>query len=162
LSVKALRQQQLQKKSKSHFGNMAGPTSVSTAGSAAAPRIPMALQQVFMASQGGDDVEEIVAPKGNIGFRVFKRAWGVGRRIKKAKPMKAPSKSSLASDRSNGDNSTETAADATRKAMQKNVAVEVSISMALPHEITRWNLSLLTLLWPDRKKKRKKNRPRLF
>jgi hypothetical protein len=158
---KSLRgKQKLQKKSKSHFGNMAGPSSVGTVGSAATPRIPMALQQVFMASQRGDDVEEIAAPKGNTGFRIFKRAWGAGRRQKKAKPMKAPTKSSLSSDRSN--DSIETAADASRKAMQLNAQTEVSIFMALPNEIIRWNFSVLTLLWPGRNEKRKKNRPRLL
>jgi hypothetical protein len=111
---------------------MAGPNSVgtagtanSTAGSTATPRIPMALQQVFMASQRGDDVEKIAAPKGNIGFRIFQRA-GWGRRQKKAKPMKAPNKSSLSSDRSNGSRG-ETAADASRKAMQQNEKTEVSV-----------------------------------
>jgi hypothetical protein len=127
---------------------MAGPPSVGTVDSAATPRIPMALQQVFMASQRGEDVEKISAPKGNIGFRIFKRAWGVGRRGIKAKPMKAPTKSSLSSDRSNND-SLETAADATRKAMKENGKAEVSIFMALPDEIIRWNFSLLTLLRPD-------------
>jgi hypothetical protein len=104
---------------------MAGPSSVSTAGSTAAPRIPMALQQIFQASQGGADVEKIAAPKGNIAFRIFDRAgWG-GRRQKKAKPMKAPAKSSLSSDRSGS--SRDTAADASRKAMQKKAQAEVSI-----------------------------------
>ena len=120
---------------------MAGPPSVGTVDSAATPRIPMALQQVFMASQRGDDVEEIAAPKGNIGFRIFKRAWGVGRRGGiKAKPMKAPTKSSMSGDRDN--DSHETAADATRKAMKQNTQAEVSFHMALPNEIIRWNSSV--------------------
>ena len=95
---------------------MSGPSST--------PRIPEALQQIFMASQRGDDVEKIAAPKGNLGFRIFKRAWGVGRRGMKAKPVKAPIKSSMSSDRSRG--SHETAADATRKAMKENDQAEVS------------------------------------
>jgi hypothetical protein len=105
---------------------MAGPSSVGsgTVGSGTIPRIPMALQQIFQASQRGEDVEKISAPKGNVGFRIFERA-GWGRRQKKAKPMKAPTKSSLSSDRSAP--SRETAADASRKAMQQNGKAEVSI-----------------------------------
>jgi hypothetical protein len=86
----------------------------------------MALQQIFQASQRGEDVAKISAPKGNVGFRIFERA-GWGRRQKKAKPMKAPTKSSLSSDRSNASGGRETAADASRKAMQQNTQTEVSI-----------------------------------
>jgi hypothetical protein len=83
----------------------------------------MALQQIFQASQRGENVESITAPTGNVGFRIFQRS-GWGRRQKKAKPMKAPGKSALSADRSTS--SRETAADASRKAMQQNAKTEVS------------------------------------
>ena len=43
--------------------------------SSPSPRIPLALQQIFIQSQRGDEVEKIAAPRGGIGFRMFKRAW---------------------------------------------------------------------------------------
>ena len=79
------------------------------------PRIPLALQQVFLQSQRGENVEKIAAPRGNIGFRMFKRAWNGFRNrdgnTNPSKPirgslktssqgkvlMKAPSTSSLTS-----------------------------------------------------------------
>jgi hypothetical protein len=83
------------------------------------PRIPLALQQVFVASQQGAEVTE--APKQGLGFKIFQR-FGRTDRVKsvpKHKPKKsvAPSSSSLNSERSGS--TRETAADATRKAMKK-------------------------------------------
>lgn len=37
------------------------------------PRVPFALQQVFLKSSGGEDVQKIKAPKNGLGFRIFKR-----------------------------------------------------------------------------------------
>jgi hypothetical protein len=78
------------------------------------PRVPVSLQQIFTASQRGDDVSKIEAPSQGMGFKIFRRAWG--RKQKKSKAIKAPSTSSLNSERSGG--TRETAADASRKAMK--------------------------------------------
>jgi hypothetical protein len=85
------------------------------------PRVPASLQQIFTASQRGDDVGKITAPTQGMGFKIFRRAWG-GKQ-KKSKAIKAPSTSSLNSERSGS--TRETAADASRKAM-KNKAKPVS------------------------------------
>jgi hypothetical protein len=78
------------------------------------PRVPVSLQQIFTASQRGDDVSKIEAPSKGMGFKVFRRAWG--RKQKKSKAIKAPTTSSLNSERSG--TTRETAADASRKAMK--------------------------------------------
>ena len=85
------------------------------------PRIPLALQQIFLASQKGEDVEKIKPPEKGMGFRIFRRF--AGRRRAKMKPVKAPTTSSLHSERSN--TSRETAADASRKAMSKTESTQV-------------------------------------
>jgi hypothetical protein len=85
------------------------------------PRVPGILQDIFTASQRGDDVSKIEAPSQGLGFQIFQRAWG--RKQKKSKAIKAPSTSSLNSERSG--QFRETAADASRKAM-KNKAKPVS------------------------------------
>jgi hypothetical protein len=81
----------------------------------ATTRIPLALQQIFLASQRGDDVEKIKPPE-KLGFRIFRRFGGQIRRAKQ-RPVKAPTTSSLHSERSH--TSKETAADASRKAMSR-------------------------------------------
>lgn len=86
---------------------MVGPTATSN------PRIPLALQQIFLASQRGEDVEKIEAPKGGMGFRIFRRFGG--RYRGKQRPVKAPTTSSLHSERS--ETTRETAADASRRAI---------------------------------------------
>ncbi len=78
-------------------------------------RIPLALQQIFLASQRGDDVEKLKPPE-KLGFRIFRRFAGQTRRAKQ-RPVKAPTTSSLHSERSA--TSKETAADASRKAMSR-------------------------------------------
>jgi hypothetical protein len=85
-------------------------------------RVPSALQDIFTASQRGDDVSKIEAPSQGLGFQIFHRAWG-GKQKKKSKAIKAPTTSSLNSQRSGP--SRETAADASRKAM-KDKAKSVS------------------------------------
>jgi hypothetical protein len=79
------------------------------------PRVPLALQQIFEASQRGEEVHE--APKNGLGFRIFKRPFG--RKSKKLQTKQAavlaPRISSLHSERSVKGL---TAADASRKAMQ--------------------------------------------
>lgn len=77
------------------------------------PRIPLALQQIFVASQRGEDVDKIEPPKAGMGFRIFRRFGG--RKRTKQRPVKAPTTSSLHSERSV--TSRETAADASRKAI---------------------------------------------
>jgi coenzyme F420-reducing hydrogenase beta subunit len=91
------------------------------AGPAGAPRIPLALQQVFVASQQGEEVTD--APKQGLGFKIFQR-FGKKDKVQsmpksKSKPKKnvAPSSSSLNSERSGSTRAT--AADATRKAMKE-------------------------------------------
>lgn len=84
------------------------------------PRIPLALQQIFMQSQRGEDVSKIEAPKNGMGFRIFRR-FGAGRKKPKQRPVKAPTTSSLHSERSH--TSKETAADASRKAMGSGQSV---------------------------------------
>jgi len=91
---------------------MVGPTAT-----APNPRIPVALQQIFLQSQRGEDVEKISAPKNGMGFRIFRRFQGRTGRAKQ-RPVKAPTTSSLHSERSS--TSRETAADASRKAMSQN------------------------------------------
>jgi hypothetical protein len=86
------------------------------------PRIPLALQQIFLQSQRGEDVAKIAAPKNGMGFRIFRR-FGAGRRKPKQRPVKAPTTSSLHSERSA--TSKETAADASRKAMSSNKKLAV-------------------------------------
>ena len=100
---------------------MVGPA---TANSSASPRVPLALQQVFIASQRGDEIEKIEAPKNGLGFKIFQRAWGMRRR-KRPKPVRAPSLSSLNDERTTS--SRETAADATRKAIIKS-STKASVS----------------------------------
>jgi hypothetical protein len=78
------------------------------------PRVPVSLQQIFTSSQRGDDVSKIDAPSQGLGFKIFRRAWG-GKQ-KKSKAIKAPSTSSLNSERSGS--ARVTAADASRKAMK--------------------------------------------
>ena len=108
------------------------------------PRIPVALQEVFVASQSGQEVNADKAPKNGIGFRIFKRSNNNGsspsnnRRSHKTSSSSssatrhrvvAPKMSSLHKDRHNsGKSSTstsgtststrETAAEASRKAMK--------------------------------------------
>ena len=102
---------------------MAGPT-------ASSPRIPAALQQIFLASQKGEDVNKISAPSNGIGFRIFRRGWGRNSNKKatqRPRIVKAPTTSSLSSDRSNRSGSKASAADASRKAMkEKNSTKAVS------------------------------------
>ena len=87
-------------------------------GSTSGPRIPAALQQIFLQSQKGEDVSKISAPSNGMGFKIFRRGWGKKRAATKAaRIVKAPTTSSLASDRSVS--SKDTAADASRKAMKK-------------------------------------------
>jgi hypothetical protein len=91
---------------------MGGPSDI-TSGST---RVPASLQQIFTSSQRGDDVSKIDAPTQGMGFKIFRRAWGTKMK-KKSKAIKAPSTSSLNSERS-GLTTRETAADASIKAMK--------------------------------------------
>jgi len=76
------------------------------------------LQKVFLASQAGQDVEQITAPKRGLGFKIFRRAFGVGRNSSKnrrqAKMTRAPSFSSLMSERSS-----ETAGAQSKRVIQR-------------------------------------------
>jgi len=78
-------------------------------------RVPAALQQIFLQSQRGDNVEKISAPK-KLGFRVFGRK-GKQKGIQLGGDSKrgAPSLSKLYLDRGDGK---ETAASASRKAIR--------------------------------------------
>ena len=103
------------------------------------PRVPVALQQIFIASQRGDDVQKIAPPKKGLGFTIFKRSWG-GFKARRKAPMKAPGRSSLSDDRSvssMGSSSNysssmasgsiaNTAADASRSVISKSGSVAVS------------------------------------
>ena len=84
-------------------------------------RIPAALQQVFVSSQGGGDVEKIAAPNQGIAFRIFKRSDKSGNKKAPKKTLaptaQAQNPFAFLSRRSRGP----TAAEATRKAMKKNV-----------------------------------------
>mmetsp|Transcript_128236 Transcript_128236/g.191109 ORF Transcript_128236/g.191109 Transcript_128236/m.191109 type:complete len:391 (-) Transcript_128236:101-1273(-) len=90
------------------------------AGSTASPRIPAALQHIFVASQKGEDVQKISAPTNGMGFKIFRRGWG--KKQKKSRVVKAPTTSSLSSERSG---SRDTAADASRKAIKEKNAKSV-------------------------------------
>jgi hypothetical protein len=104
---------------------MAGPSSAPSSGN---PRIPVALQNIFEASQRGDDVNKLKAPTNGMGFRVFQRSWG-GKQ-KKSRAIKAPVTSSLNTERSTTGH--ETAADASRKAIEeKRKKSQVSVSFNL-------------------------------
>lgn len=83
-------------------------TGTTTTGS----RIPAALQNIFLQSQRGDDVEKIASP-GGIGFRIFRR---LDRRNKSRRNVKAPDVNSLYAERNGIKDS---AATASRKAMKK-------------------------------------------
>ena len=93
----------------------------------ASPRIPLALQQIFLASQRGDDVEQLKPPE-RLGFRIFRRFAGQTRRSKQ-RPVKAPTTSSLHSERSV--TSRETAADASRKAIGRKSSLQSIVSVTL-------------------------------
>jgi hypothetical protein len=73
-------------------------------------RVPAALQQIFMQSQRGEDVEKI-APPPQLGFKIFQ----MGRAVKSKKSVKAPSINSLYQERGSVK---DTAATASRKAIQ--------------------------------------------
>lgn len=94
------------------------------------PRIPLALQQIFLSSQRGDDVQKIKPPE-KLGFRIFRRFGGRARRAKQ-RPVKAPTTSSLHSERSG--TSKETAADASRKAIGRKSSVNALVSS--DHDVT--------------------------
>jgi hypothetical protein len=92
-------------------------TGMSVTSGSSSPRVPMALQQVFIASQRGDDVAKIQAPRSpGIGFKVFKRAFGGFRTKANQKALKkqqlqlqrAPSLSSLNSETSRNKTTTTT------------------------------------------------------
>jgi hypothetical protein len=89
-------------------------------------RVPAALQQIFLQSQRGDDVDKIVPPK-KLGFRVFSR-MGKQKGIKLGgDSMKsAPSLNKLYLDRNDG---RETAATASRKAIRKRNDESSSVSL---------------------------------
>ena len=95
----------------------------------ASPRIPLALQQIFLASQRGDDVEQLKPPE-RLGFRIFRRFAGQTRRSKQ-RPVKAPTTSSLHSERSG--TSKETAADASRKAISRKSSLQSIVSVTSNH-----------------------------
>jgi hypothetical protein len=99
----------------------AGPSNATSSGN---PRIPVALQNIFVASQRGDEVSKIEAPSNGMGFRIFNRGWG--RKQKKSREIKAPSTSSLNSERSG--TGRDTAADATRKAMKGRDISQLTVS----------------------------------
>lgn len=103
---------------------MVGPTATGN------PRIPLALQQIFLASQRGEDVEKIEAPKGGMGFRIFRRFGG--RYRGKQRPVKAPTTSSLHSERS--ETTRETAADASRRAISMKNNDKKQVSALFLHE----------------------------
>jgi hypothetical protein len=102
---------------------MAGPSSAPSSGN---PRIPVALQNIFEASQRGDDVNKLKAPTNGMGFRIFQRSWG-GKQ-KKSRAIKAPITSSLNTERSSSRRNT--AADASRKAIEKRKKSQVSVSLS--------------------------------
>ena len=113
------------------------------AGSTANPRIPAALQQIFLASQKGEDVAKIEAPTNGLGFKIFRRAWGT--KQKKNRVVKAPTASSLTTERSG---SRVTAADASIKAIkQKNAKAVVSMidSDTFQGETNQENLFFYTM-----------------
>jgi hypothetical protein len=60
------------------------------------PRIPMELQEIFLRSNAGEDVADILPPKNGIAFRVFKRppsVWPAIRRRASRRSLIAPSSS---------------------------------------------------------------------
>lgn len=77
-------------------------------------RVPAALQQIFMQSQRGEDVEKI-APPPSLGFRIFYRGNNRPNPLKKKKSMQAPITSNLYQERHGGK---ETAATASRRAIK--------------------------------------------
>jgi hypothetical protein len=90
------------------------------------PRIPAALRNIFVASQRGDDVDKLEAPTDGLGDRIFRRAFG-GKQ-KKSRAIKAPITSSLNTERSSSRRNT--AADASRKAIEKRKKSKVSVSLS--------------------------------
>ena len=75
-------------------------------------RVPAALQQIFMQSQRGEDVEKI-APPPSLGFKIFYR--GANKDKMKKKKLAAPDMNSLYKERAG---KKETAATASRKAIK--------------------------------------------
>jgi hypothetical protein len=92
--------------------------------SSASQRVPQILQNIFLSSQGGDDVAQIQAPSNGMGSTMFRRAWG--RKQKKVKAsMSAPSSSSLSSERSGIRSRGETAAESSRKAIKDKQKTQI-------------------------------------
>ena len=90
-------------------------------------RIPDALQQIFVASQRGEDVTKISAPRNGLAMRTHNhRNHGSPKVVKpgKKRAMAAPKNSKLSTDRSVGS----AAADASRRAIKKkNAKKKVSL-----------------------------------
>jgi hypothetical protein len=78
-------------------------------------RVPAALQQIFLQSQRGEDVDKIAPPKSGLGFHIFYRGNKRPNPLKKKKSMQAPLTSTLYQERHGGK---ETAAVASRKAIK--------------------------------------------
>jgi hypothetical protein len=110
-------------------------------GNESSQRVPQILQNVFLSSQRGDDIAQIEAPSNGMGFKMFRRTWG--RKQKKVKAsMKAPSSSSLGSERSSitGMSRGETAADASRKAIKDKQKTEIQAPVSDTRVISLWPL----------------------
>ena len=99
-------------------------STMTSSSATSSPRIPVALQEIFVASQSGQEIAAEKAPKNGIGFRMFKRSVGgtSSRRSHRSstRPARlvAPKPSSLQKERNDG-KTVETAAEASRKAMKK-------------------------------------------
>jgi hypothetical protein len=93
-------------------------------------RVPAALQNIFLQSQAGGDVNKIAPPANKLGFRVFRRNNNNNNATNRAS-KKAPDVNSLYAER-NG--TKDTAATASRKAMKGRVA-ETTIQVVGPYSL---------------------------
>jgi hypothetical protein len=90
-------------------------------------RVPAALQQIFLQSQRGEDVEKI-APPAHLGFRIFYRGNRRPNPLKKTKSIQPPNLNSLYQERGVVK---ETAATASRKAIKER-GDDNSMSVSTP------------------------------
>ena len=82
-------------------------------------RIPLGLQEVFLKSLGGDDVENIKAPKNGLGSKMFQRDGG--KKFASGPVRRKASNISLHSEATQTEAACESAADASVREMKKIV-----------------------------------------
>jgi hypothetical protein len=87
-------------------------------------RVPAALQQIFLQSQSGADVEKI-APPPQLGFRIFYRS-SKDRQSKSKKSLKAPDVNSLYQERGPKRDTAATASIKAIKARSDDSSMSVS------------------------------------